>query len=153
MPEDRKPRLLGINHVALEVGDIDAALEFYGRFFEFELRGRGDGHAFIDMGDQFLALAEVAEPHRDAERHFGLVVDDREGLRARLEAEGVEIVTEKRLDFLDPWGNRIEIVPYESIQFLKARAVLEHLGRGGMRKTIGAKEELARKGIVPPADA
>ncbi len=153
MAKGEKPKLLGINHVALEVGDIEEALAFYGRFFDFTLRGRGEGHAFIDMGDQFLALTEVAEPDRDRERHFGLVVDDREGLRARLEAAGVEIVTERRLDFLDPWGNRIEVVPYRDIQFLKARPVLDALGEADLRKTVAAKEELARKGIVAPDDA
>jgi len=150
----QKPRLIGINHVALEVGDIDAALAFYGRFFEFELRGRiGDEMAFIDMGDQFIALSAGREQPRDAERHFGLVVDDREGLRARLEAAGVEIVSETRLDFLDPWGNRIEIVPYREIQFLKARAVLATLGAGDLAKTETAKAELRDKGITPPDDA
>lgn len=150
---ERKPRLVGINHVALEVGDIEAALDFYGRFFAFDLRGRGERMAFIDMGDQFLALAEVAAPHRDAERHFGLVVDDREGLRERLEAAGVEIVTEGRLDFMDPWGNRIEVVPYEDIQFVKQRGALEAMGAGGLRKTQAALGELRKKGIEPPADA
>ncbi len=153
MAEDTKPKLVGINHVALEVGDIDAALAFYGRFFDFTLRGRGPHSAFIDLGDQFLALTEMAEPEQDRERHFGLVVDDREGLRARLEAAGVEIVTERRLDFLDPWGNRIEIVPYADIQFLKARSVLDAMGAGGLRKTEAAKAELAQKGIAAPDDA
>ncbi|MGF1500681.1 MAG: VOC family protein [Paracoccaceae bacterium] len=148
-----KPKLIGINHVALEVGDIDAALAFYGQFFAFRLRGRGDGHAFIDLGDQFLALTEFAEPDRDRERHFGLVVDDREGLRARLAAAGLEIVTENRLDFLDPWGNRIEIVPYREIQFLKARPVLDALGADGLAKTDAARAELRAKGIEPPSDA
>ena len=148
-----KPRLIGINHVALEVGNIDEALEFYGRFFSFELRGRGSDTAFIDMGDQFLALSAGRQQPRDAHRHFGLVVDDREGLRERLEAAGVEIVSEKRLDFLDPWGNRVEIVPYEDIQFLKDRAILHALGAGGLRKTRAAREELREKGIEPPESA
>lgn len=150
---DERPRLIGINHVALEVGDIDAALEFYGRFFRFELRGRDAGHAFIDLGDQFLALMQVDAAHRDDPRHFGLVVDEREGLRARLEAAGVELVDAKRLDFLDPWGNRVEIVPYPAIQFLKARAALEALGAGALRKTPEARAELSEKGIAPPEDA
>ena len=153
MPGGDRPKLLGINHVALEVGDIEEALAFYGRFFDFTLRGRSEGHAFIDLGDQFLALTEVAEPGRDRERHVGIVVDDRDGLRARLAAAGVEIVAGQRLDFLDPWGNRIEIVPYRDIQFLKARPVLEALGAEGLRKTAAARAELARKGIVPPDDA
>ena len=150
---EMKPRLIGINHVALEVGDIEEALAFYGRFFEFTLRGRGEGMAFIDLGDQFLALSEGRTQGRDDHRHFGLVVDDREGLRARLEAAGVEIVSERRLDFLDPWGNRIEIVPYADIQFLKDRAVLRALGADALRKTGAARDELRGKGIEPPKDA
>ncbi|HUF86512.1 MAG TPA: VOC family protein [Thermohalobaculum sp.] len=155
MPEEshRKPRLIGINHVALEVGDIDAALDFYGRFFAFRLRGRGKGTAFIELGDQFIALSAGRQQPKDRHRHFGLVVDDREGLRARLEAAGVEIVPGRRLDFLDPWGNRIEVVPYADIQFLKDRRVLDALGAGGLRKTGAARDELAGKGIEPPADA
>ncbi len=151
--QERKPRLLGINHVALEVGDIDEALAFYARFFDFELRGRGENMAFIDLGDQFLALIAGREQPTDSERHFGLVVDDREGLRARLEAAGVELVDDKRLDFFDPWGNRFEIVPYDDIQFLKDRAVLRALGADASRKTDAAREELRGKGIDPGADA
>ena len=153
MTDAAKPKLIGINHVALEVGDIDAALAFYGTFFDFTLRGRSDTQAFIDLGDQFLALNKMDEIQRDAERHFGLVVDDREGLRQRLAAAGVEIVTEQRLDFLDPWGNRVEIVPYVDIQFLKDRAVLAQMGADALRKTDAAREELAGKGITPPEDA
>jgi catechol 2,3-dioxygenase-like lactoylglutathione lyase family enzyme len=156
MPDhaDSKPRLLGINHVALEVGDIDEALAFYARFFDFKLRGRhGDQMAFIDLGDQFLALIAGRRQPTDNERHFGLVVDDRDGLRARLEAAGVELVDEKRLDFLDPWGNRFEIVPYDEIQFLKDRAVLRTLGADASRKTDAARKELREKGIEPPSDA
>ena len=150
---DAKPRLLGINHVALEVGDIDQALAFYGRFFEFELRGRGEKMAFIDLGDQFLALIAGREQPADAERHFGLVVDDREGLRATMEAAGVEFVDPKRFDFLDPWDNRVELVPYDDIQFLKHRAVLRALGAEASRKTDAARDELRGKGIEPGADA
>ncbi|MEO0621902.1 MAG: VOC family protein [Pseudomonadota bacterium] len=153
MTDPAKPTLIGINHVALEVGDIDAALEFYGRYFAFTLRGRSERMAFIDLGDQFLALSKTDTPDRDADRHFGLVVDDREGLRARLAADGVEIVSERRLDFLDPWGNRIEIVPYADIQFLKDRNVLAHLGAEALTKTDAAREELADKGITAPEDA
>jgi catechol 2,3-dioxygenase-like lactoylglutathione lyase family enzyme len=149
-----KPRLLGINHVALEVGNIDEALAFYGRFFDFRLRGRhGDQMAFIDLGDQFLALIAGRKQPTDGGRHFGLVVDDREGLRAKLEAAGVELVDEKRLDFLDPWGNRFEIVPYDDIQFLKDRAVLRALGADASRKTNAARDELRGKGIEPGEDA
>ncbi|MEM9097053.1 MAG: VOC family protein [Pseudomonadota bacterium] len=148
-----RPKLIGINHVALEVGDIDEALAFYGKFFDFTLRSKSASMAFIDLGDQFIALSKMDEITRDEERHFGLVVDDREGLRARLEAEGVEIVTERRLDFMDPWGNRIEIVPYVDIQFLKDRAVLDKLGAEDLKKTDAAKAELSKKGITPPTEA
>ncbi|MEM1277545.1 MAG: VOC family protein [Pseudomonadota bacterium] len=148
-----RPKLIGINHVALEVGDIDEALAFYGKFFDFTLRSKSASMAFIDLGDQFIALSKMDEITRDEERHFGLVVDDREGLRARLEAEGVEIVTERRLDFMDPWGNRIEIVPYVDIQFLKDRAVLDKLGAEDLKKTDAAKAELSKKGITPPEGA
>lgn len=144
-----RPKLLGLNHVALEVGDVEAALAFYGRFFEFELRGRGEGMAFIDMGDQFLALSEPKAGPPDTHRHFGLVVDDREGLRARLEAEGVEIVTEGRLDFLDPWGNRVEVVAYPAVQFTKSREALAALGAGDLRKTEAARRQLRDKGLAP----
>jgi catechol 2,3-dioxygenase-like lactoylglutathione lyase family enzyme len=155
MPDspERKPRLLGINHVALEVGDIDEALAFYGRFFAFELRGRGEKMAFIDLGDQFIALIAGRRQPADNDRHFGLVVDDREGLRARMEAAGVEFVDDKRFDFLDPWGNRVEIVPYRDIQFLKHRAVLRALGADTLRKTDAARDELRGKGIEPGGDA
>lgn len=144
-----KPRLIGVNHVALEVDDIDEALAFYGRFFEFSLRGRGESMAFIDLGDQFIALSAGRRQPTDAHRHFGLVVDGREGLRARLEAAGVEIVSERRLDFLDPWGNRIEIIGYSNIQFTKAPHILRGMGLGHLAKTEGAIEELREKGMAP----
>jgi len=148
-----KPRLIGINHVALEVGDIDEALEFYGKFFDFTLQSRGERMAFIEMGDQFLALSKGRHQPSDTDRHFGLVVDDREGLRMKMEAAGVKFTSEKRMDFLDPWGNQVEVVPYDNIQFLKARPVLEKLGAGNLRKNEAAKAELREKGVEPPADA
>jgi catechol 2,3-dioxygenase-like lactoylglutathione lyase family enzyme len=149
MAEDPRPRLVGINHVALEVGDIDAALEFYGRWFRFTLRSRSDSAAFIDLADQFLALTKVDEPHRDAQRHFGLVVDDREGLRARMETAGVTFVSQKRFDFLDPWGNRVEIVPYPDIRFQKTPDALAALGTSPA-KTDAAREEITKAGLTPP---
>ena len=141
--------LVGINHVALEVGDIDEALAFYSKYFRFTLRSRSASAAFIDMGDQFLALMQVDERQTDCIRHFGLVVDNRDGLRARMEADGVTFVSEKRFDFLDPWGNRVEIVAYPDIQFQKLPEVLTVMGQGGLRKTDAAIEELRRKGIDP----
>ncbi len=151
--QQTKPRLIGINHVALEVGDIDEALAFYGRFFEFELRGHSKKMAFIDLGDQFIALSAGRRQPTDDNRHIGLVVDDREGLRATMEAAGVEFVAENRFDFLDPWGNRVEIVPYRDIQFLKHRAVLRALGADTLHKTDAARDELRGKGIEPGSDA
>jgi catechol 2,3-dioxygenase-like lactoylglutathione lyase family enzyme len=114
-------RLVGINHVALEVGDVGEALDWYGRFFSFELRGRsGSRAAFIDLGDQFIALTAGPSPAPDRARHFGLVVDDKEGLRRRLREEGVEVQAAGSLDFGDPWGNRLQVVDYREIQFTKA---------------------------------
>ena len=107
-----KPTLVGINHVALEVGDIEAALEFYGAIFNFELRGRGEGMAFLDMGDQFLALSEGRQQSADVHRHFGLVVDKRSLVKEFAVAAGAELVDGPFLDFRDPWGNRIEVVEY-----------------------------------------
>ena len=121
---DARARAIGINHVALEVGDIDQALEFYGRLFRFELRGRGKDSAFIDLGDQFLALQAGRRQPADDGRHFGLVVDDKEAVRAALQEAGIGPLPGPFLDFLDPWGNRIEIVGYENIQFTKAPDVL-----------------------------
>ena len=104
-------RLVGINHVALEVGDVDEALEWYGRIFAFELRGRaGRTMAFIDMGDQFLALSAPRRQGGDDDRHFGLVVDDKEAVRRALQEVGAEIVPTRGLRFVDPWGNNVEIV-------------------------------------------
>jgi lactoylglutathione lyase len=142
------PRLVGVNHVALEVGDIEEALAFYGRVFDFELRGRAPGMAFLDMGDQFLALSEGRRQPRDDDRHFGLVVDDKEAARRVLEEAGVEVVAGRGLDFFDPWGNRIQIVDYRDIQFTKAPAVLRALELERLDKSESALEELRRKGIA-----
>ena len=143
----RKARVMGINHVVLEVDDLDAALDFYGAVFEFELRGRGDANAFIDMGDQFIQLTVNKGGSPDAKRHFGLVVDDRSTVRAALEALGAEMIG-KRLNFRDPWGNRVEVVPYDDIQFTKADPILRGMGLDGLEKTDSAKQELARKGLA-----
>jgi lactoylglutathione lyase len=142
--------LVGINHVALEVGDVDAALEWYGRIFDFELRGRaGRDMAFIDMGDQFLALSARRRQPRDDDRHFGLVVDDKEAVRRALDAARAEIVPTRGLRFVDPWGNNVEVVQYDAIQFSKTDAVLHGMGLGGLGKTEAALEELRKKGIDP----
>jgi catechol 2,3-dioxygenase-like lactoylglutathione lyase family enzyme len=149
-PGTSKPRLVGINHVALEVGDIDEALAFYGRLFAFSLRGRGQSMAFIDMGDQFIALTAGRTQPRDRERHFGLVVDDRAPLRAALEAAGVEILPGRGLDFIDPWGNHIQVVEYQDIQFTKAPEVLRAMAMSDLAKSEDARQELADKGIRAP---
>ena len=149
MTEVKKARAVGINHVALEVGDIDEALEFYGKFLDFTLRAKRDTAAFIDLGDQFLALSKVDAQQRDHERHFGLVVDDKDAVRSVLDEMGVEIVSERFLDFYDPWGNRIEIVGYDGIQFTKANNVLQGMGLDGLGKTNKAIQELADKGMDP----
>jgi lactoylglutathione lyase len=144
-----RARLVGINHVALEVGDVEEALEFYGRFFELELRGRVRGMAFVDMGDQFLALAEGRTQGADRHRHFGLVVDDKEAVRAALTEAGVEVSRGRSLDFRDPWGNQVEVVDYRDIQFTKAPWILEGMGLDALEKSEGALDELRAKGLEP----
>jgi lactoylglutathione lyase len=144
-----RARLVGINHVALEVGDIDEALAFYGRFFELRLRGRVRAMAFVDIGDQFLALSEGRTQGPDAHRHFGLVVDGKETVRAALEAAGVEISRGRSLDFRDPWGNQVEVVDYRDVQFTKAPWILEGMGLGELDKREDAIKELRQKGLAP----
>lgn len=142
-------RLIGINHVALEVGEVDEALTWYGRFFEFELRGRvGTSMAFIDMGDQFIALAAGRTQPDDRARHFGLVVDDKEKVRAALQSADVDVQGSGSLDFLDPWGNHVQVVDYRDIQFIKAGEVFQALGIDEPLKTDAAREELRRKGFL-----
>ena len=141
-----RARLVGINHIALEVGDIDQALTFYGRIFEVRLRGRGPRMAFIDMGDQFLALSAGAAPARDGPRHFGLVVDDLEAARRALGEAGAEVLPGRGLDFRDPWGNHVQVVQYDEIQFTKAEPVLRGMGLD-LRKTDAARAELRAKGL------
>ena len=140
-------RLVGINHVALEVGDLDAALDFYGRWLDFELRGRVRGMAFLDAGDQFIAIAEGRTQPADDGRHFGLVVDDRDAIRDALVAAASRAERGRGLQIRDPWGNRIEIVDYREIQFSKAPGVLEGMGLAGLEKTEAARRELAEKGL------
>ncbi len=144
-----RARLVGFNHVALEVGDIEEALEFYGRLFEIKLRGRGPGMAFIDAGDQFIALAEERTQAPDEHRHIGMVVDDKRAVRRALKELDVEILPGRGLDFLDPWGNRWQVVQYSDIQFTKAPEVLRGMGLGHLRKTEDAMEELRKKGLAP----
>jgi lactoylglutathione lyase len=145
----KKARALGINHVVLEVGDLDKALEFYGSIFEFTLRGKSDHNAFIDLGDQFIQLTLGRTQGPDTKRHFGFVVDDREAVKRAMEQLGIKSINE-RLNILDPWGNRIEVVPYQEIQFTKAAHVLRGMGVGALEKTASAIEELTKKGMGPP---
>jgi catechol 2,3-dioxygenase-like lactoylglutathione lyase family enzyme len=141
-------RLVGINHVALEVGSVDDALEFYGRIFELELRGRAGRMAFIDMGDQFIALSEGRTQPPDRARHFGLVVDDKEATREALLNAGVEIQPGGGLDFRDPWGNQIQVVDYRDIQFTKTPEILRGMHLDGLDKSDQALEELREKGFA-----
>jgi catechol 2,3-dioxygenase-like lactoylglutathione lyase family enzyme len=142
------PRLVGINHVALEVGSIEEALEFYGRIFELELRGRGAHMAFIDIGDQFIALAAGRTQPPDRHRHFGLVVDDKEATRRALEQAGVELQPGRGLDFRDPWGNHVQVVDYREIQFTKAPEILRGMGLDPLAKSEQALSELREKGLA-----
>src|SRR5919205_3553855 len=97
-----RAQLVGFNHVAVEVGDIEEALQFYGRLFEVELRGRSPGMAFVDAGDQFIALSEGRTQTPDDHRHIGMVVDDKRSVRRALKEMDVEILPGRGLDFLDP---------------------------------------------------
>jgi catechol 2,3-dioxygenase-like lactoylglutathione lyase family enzyme len=142
-----RTHLVGINHVALEVGDIDEALAFYGQFFELSLRGRSLGAAFIDIGDQFLALMAGPTGPPDRARHFGLVVDDKQATREALDAAGVQIRPGRRLDFQDPWGNTVEVVQYDEVQFTKPEGVLNGMGLD-LGKTEQALAELREKGLA-----
>ena len=149
MANNRKARAVGFNHVALEVGDIDEALAFYGRIVDFDLRSRSGTAAFIDLGDQFLALSKGRRQAPDDDRHLGLVVDDKEAVRRTLDELGIEPLPGPFLDFLDPWGNRIEIVGYQNIQFTKAPHVLRGKGLDGLAKNDDAVKELTAKGMAP----
>jgi catechol 2,3-dioxygenase-like lactoylglutathione lyase family enzyme len=142
-----KARLVGINHVVLEVGDLEEALGFYGRIFDFELRGRLPRMAFLDMGDQFLVLAEGRTQEPDGSRHFGLVVDDRERVRELVERAGAELLGGRGLDFHDPWGNHVQVVQYSDIQFSKTPPVLAGMGLDQLEKSAAALEELREKGL------
>ena len=149
MAEAKKARAVGCNHVALEVGDIEEALAFYGRLFDFKLRGKSDTSAFIDLGDQFLALQQGRTQPADDGRHFGLVVDDKDPVRKTLAKVGIKPLPGPFLAFLDPWGNRIEIVSYENVQFTKAPNVLRGMGLTHLSKTEEAIKELTAKDKAP----
>jgi catechol 2,3-dioxygenase-like lactoylglutathione lyase family enzyme len=143
------PKLVGMNHIALEVGDLDEALAFWESIFgELELRGRIRGMAFIDMGDQFIALAQGRTQPPDRARHFGLVVDDKEAVRARLRELDIPISPGRGLDFSDPWGNQIQVVDYRDVQFTKTPEVLQAMGLDGLEKSESALAELRKKGVT-----
>jgi predicted enzyme related to lactoylglutathione lyase len=142
-----RARLVGINHVALEVGDLDEALSFYARIFQVGLRSREPGMAFVEIGDQFIALSEGRSQPPDSARHFGLVVDDKEAVRAALREAGVEVPSGRRLNFRDPWGNQVQVVEYADIQFTKAPGVLRGMGLEGLEKRPAALRELSEKGL------
>lgn len=145
----KKARLVGINHVALEIGNIEAALDFHGAIFTFTLRGRSATMAFLDMGDQFIALSEGRNQAPDDHRHFGLVVDDRAAVKRALKTLGAKIVPSGGLDFLDPWGNHIQVVEYQNIQVSKTDQVLEGMGLNDLQKNKQALQELRDKVLLP----
>ena len=148
-PSERKAKAVGINHVALEVGNIDEALEFYGSFIDFELESRSESAAFIYFGDQFINFSRGRSQAPDDARHFGIVVDDKDLARETLEGMGITFMDGRFLDFLDPWGNRVEITTYAKIQFSKTDHVLKGMGLGHLTKTDGAMTELRKKNMVP----
>ncbi|MGI9658944.1 MAG: VOC family protein [Gaiellaceae bacterium] len=148
MTANEKPRLLGLNHIAIEVGDLGEALDFYGRMFEFSMRNRFERMAWIDLGDQFIALSVNPAATPDGDRHFGLVVDSKEDTRRAMEAAGVEALPGRGLRFRDPWGNQVEIVDYKDVQYTKAPAVLAGMGIEEPAKTAEAREELRGKGLL-----
>jgi lactoylglutathione lyase len=143
------PRLVGINHVALDVGDLEEAIEFWGSIFELGPIDREPGMAFIDIGDQFIALSEGRDAPRDSSRHFGLVVDDKPAVREALERAGIEVSPGRRLNFRDPWGNLIQVVDYRDIQFTKTPEILTAMGFEDLGKRDAALAELRAKGLAP----
>ena len=142
-------KAVGINHVALEVGDLDEALAFWQRIFgDVELRGRSGGMAFIDLGDQFVALAQGRTQGPDEGRHFGLVVDDKEGIRERAREAGLPAGSPgDKLRIRDPWSNVIEVVDYRDVQFTKAPEIATRMGFDA-EKSERALDELREKGLA-----
>jgi catechol 2,3-dioxygenase-like lactoylglutathione lyase family enzyme len=144
-----RARAIGINHIALEVGDIDQALDFYGGFLDFQIQERNNTAAFIYFGDQFINFTKNSDRQPDQLRHFGIAVDDKPLAQRLLEQLGVKLLDSRFLDFLDPWGNRVEITTYANIQYTKADHVLRGMGLGHVRKSEAALAELREKGMAP----
>jgi len=140
---------VGINHIALEVGDIDEAMEFYGGFLELDIVRRSERAAFVYFGDQFVNFMAGRRQGPDEVRHFGIAVDDKALAIRRLEEMGVKLLDGPFTDFLDPWGNRVELTTYTNIQYTKADHVLRGMGLGHLEKTPEALQELAAKGMAP----
>ncbi len=138
-------RLVGINHVAVQVGDLDEMLAFLGKLVDdLQLRGKSGGMAFVDLGDQFIALERVAEPV--ASGHYGLVVDDQDEVVRRARDAGARMIGGH--DFLDPWGNHWQVVDYRDVQFAKTERVLDGMGLDGLEKSARAIAELRAKGLA-----
>lgn len=144
-----RARAVGINHVAIEVGDIGEALEFYGKLLDFTVEEQTPEMAIVYFGDQFINFIRNADRKPDTMRHFGIAVDDKPLARRTLEAMGVKLIDSHFLDFLDPWGNRVEITTYANIQYTKAEHVLRGMGLGHLKKTDEALAELRAKGMAP----
>ncbi len=145
----KKARAVGINHIALEVGNIQEALDFYGRFIEFDIESQSDTAAFIYFGDQFINFSLGRKQGPDDNRHFGIAVDNKELAKRTLEGMGVKFLGGPFLDFLDPWGNRVEITTYVNIQYTKADHILEGMGLGHLKKSDEAISELREKNMSP----
>jgi hypothetical protein len=142
-------QLVGINHVALEVGSVDEALGLWERLFgPLTLRGRIGAMAFVDMGDQFVALSEPRAQPSDMARHVGIVVADKEAVRANAVAAGLDVSRPPSLDVRDPWGNFLQIVDYREVQFTKTPEILAAMGLGGLEKSESARGELRAKGLA-----
>ena len=138
-------RLVGINHVAVQVGDLDEMIGFLRSLADdLELRGRSGGTAFVDLGDQFIALERAAEPV--AAGHYGLVVDDQAEVVRRARDAGARMIGSH--DFLDPWGNHWQVVDYRNVQFSKSDRVLEGMGLDGLEKSERALAERREKGLA-----
>jgi lactoylglutathione lyase len=138
-------RAIGINHVALDVGSVAEALEFWRALFpELRLRGRSPRMAFIDLGDQFVALFEQEVEPRHEHRHFGLVVDDVDAVIAAARERGASV---RGNNVGDPWGNRFDVVAYGDVQFTKVEPVLRAQDAADLAKSASALAELREKGI------